>query len=577
MSSLILQLGILPALLAGGPSADVPDLRTWDGRHSIQTIDVTVVYFLPKDRRPLPDWRERVDYFAKRIERFHEREFNGQSKLKAHVRGEPFQSAHDTAELRVGDADRIFFKTLREVDEGIKFGRGGDGAFPILLVLSDINWRPLDDFYRLSPRPDGGLEFEGTQSDGWRVPGARSGGARATYLSHRGVGWGLVSADGWRVPYRGSDCVAYHEGVGHPIGLPHTDRADGNVMSLGQYQGWINESWVDEDQKRRLGWTPPEVPEDRSRDLFSTFRASPEPKVPRPGEPVSLAFDWPEGAKLASLKVECQTDLFGPWREAHCEPGSNGSPPRSISLGSFDHSTPVSYRVRVVIVDDDSAEVWGYFQVRTDPEANPEPSETVRSSLLKTEAAPPPEWTLSDKLADREINLMERIDPERDTVLGAWTLKDGRLESPKQYAARIELPGDAPEEYLLTVVAEPLDEPNGLILGQRLGGQRFLILLDYASSDPKASAIENIDGRNVGNETTFRDNLFRQGKPSKIVSAVRTSGVRVIVDGDVVIDWKGRPDQLSLADYWTTPRDLPFLGAYDCRYKFHRVGLTPLD
>src|SRR5690606_8280380 len=113
-------------------------LKTWDGRHSMRAVDVTIVYFVPRDRRPLPDWRERVDYFARRIERFHEREFNGQSKLTAHVSDEPFRSAHATAELRVGDANRIFFKTMSEVDEALKFGRDDNGAFPILLVLSDI-------------------------------------------------------------------------------------------------------------------------------------------------------------------------------------------------------------------------------------------------------------------------------------------------------------------------------------------------------------------------------------------------------------------------------------------------------
>jgi len=577
MSSVILQLGLLPALLASAPTSDSPDLKTWDGRHSIRAIDVTVVYFVPRDRRPLPDWRERVDYFARRIERFHEREFNGQSKLTARVRDEPFRSNHDTAELRVGDANRIFFKTLREVDEALDFGRSDDGAFPILLVLSDINWRPLDDFYRLSPRPNGDLEFEGSYAGDLHVPGAKSGGARATYLSGRGVGWGLVSADGWRVPYRGSDCVAYHEGVGHPIGLPHTDQADGNVMSLGQYRGWISESWVDEDQKRRLGWTPPKAPLDRPRDLFSTFRSLPDPKVPRPAEPVALACDWPEDVKLASCKVEYQTDLFGAWSEVPCELGQDGEPPRSIPLGAFDRPTPVSYRVRVSTVDGDSVELWGYFQVRSDPESNPEPTESVRSSILEDEAVAPPEIALGAELVDREIDLLERLDPARDAVAGTWTLQDGELESPKQYAARIELPGDAPKEYLLTVIAEPLDEPNGLILGQRLGGRRFLVLLDFANSDPRASAIENVDGHNVGNATTFRDNLLRKGRPSKIVCAVRETGVRVIVDGNVVIDWKGRPDQLSLSDYWKTPRDALFLGAYDCRYKFHRVGLTPLD
>ena len=46
-------------------------------------------------------------------------------------------------------------------------------------------------------------------------------------------------------------------------------------MSLGQYRGWLNESWLDKEQKTRLGWHPDT--EDRESDaqieLFNKFRA----------------------------------------------------------------------------------------------------------------------------------------------------------------------------------------------------------------------------------------------------------------------------------------------------------------
>ena len=245
------------------PRPLLAEIKTWDGKHSIEKIAVTVVYFVPRDREPLPDWKERVSYFCRRIERFHEREFQGQSTMKTAMRPEPFQSARTTDQLRGGDANFIFFQTLREVDEALHFGRDERTAFPILLVLSEINWRPLDDFFRVKPTGDGGWKFEGNYSNGRHFPGAEAGGARATYLANRGVGWGLVSADGWRVPYRGTDCVVYHEGCGHTVGLPHPEPGNNSVMSLGQYHGWISESWLDEAQKKKLGWKPPEQPFDR--------------------------------------------------------------------------------------------------------------------------------------------------------------------------------------------------------------------------------------------------------------------------------------------------------------------------
>lgn len=366
-------------LLVTCPAPTLAQLKTWDQKHSIERIDLTVVYFLPQDRDPLPDWQDRVRYFCRRIEQFHEREFQGQSKLKATVRPEPLRSAKTTAQLRDGDANFIFFKTLEEADQALQFGRQERQGFPILLVLSDINWRPLDDFYRVKPNPKGGWIFEGNYSNGRHFPGAEAGGARATYLADRGVGWGLVSADGWRVPYRGTDCVVYHEGCGHTVGLPHPRQGNNSVMSLGQYAGWISESWLDEDQKVRLGWKPPEKPFDRRSDLFSTFTALAEPAEPKPNSPVSLRLTWPENTRVKSYRVRLQTDLWGPWLEVQTPPLADQQPPTAIALGALDRATPVSYRVDATTTDDRTVELWGYFQVREKSGAIPTPP-SARSS-----------------------------------------------------------------------------------------------------------------------------------------------------------------------------------------------------
>lgn len=560
----------IPLLLAAGTAllqtpAQANGLKTWDGKHSIDRIDVTVVYFVPRDRQPLADWRDRVDYFCRRLTRFHEREFGGQSVVEMKPLPEPFRSARSTAQLRDGDANFIFFQTLREVDADLQFGQGEKKGFPILLVLSDINWRALDDFHRVRS-VDGKLEFEGINDNGRHFPGAESGGARATYLADRGVGWGLVSADGWRVPYRGTDCVVYHEGLGHTVGLPHPDAANQSVMSHGQYGGWISESWIDDDQKKRLGWKPPEKPFDRSRDLFSTFRALPEPVVPKPNEPVSLALDWPAESRVRKVRVRVQTDLAGPWIEVTAPKEDR---PERVPLGSFDRPTPVSYRIDAELEDRQSVELWGYFQVRTAPNVVPLPARLPVEAEAATEAEP----------AEREeVDLLALVDVKKDAVSGVWKSGEDGLTSSKEYGARIELPYEPPEEYRLTVIAEPLDEPNGLILGQRSGDRRFLALVSFATGDVPSSALENVDGKNVGaNATTVQRALLKKGRPSQVICTVRKEVVTVSVDGREIIRWKGDRSRLSLGDYWKTPHDnVLFLGAYDCRYRFTRATLRPM-
>ncbi|TWT57803.1 hypothetical protein KOR42_11700 [Thalassoglobus neptunius] len=358
----------------------VGEVRTWDGRHSIEKIDVFVVYFVPNDRQPLTDWKRRVDYFCRRIEQFHELEYDGQSVLKTTVEAKPFVSRLSTRQLREGDGDAIFFRTLREVDAHFDWNESDSEAFPIVLVLSEINWRPLDDFYRLR-QTENGLEFEGQFIESQHFPGATSGGARATYLSREGKGWGLVSADGWRVPYRGSDCVVYHEGVGHTIGLPHPEPGNGSVMSFGQYRGWISESWLDKDQKVRLGWEPQSDTEKKNNDnLFRQFRAIPDPLEPKPGDEVSLKLDLPFDAIVQSCIAEVQTDVHGPWLESTSSfRNASRADLSSISLGRFDRHTPVSYRVKVTLEDGRFEELWGDFQVGKPHEIA---SEMSRSVLL---------------------------------------------------------------------------------------------------------------------------------------------------------------------------------------------------
>ena len=550
------------------------ETKTWDGKHSTAQIEVMVVYFLPKDRPPLPDWRERVDYFAERITEFHTREFDGQSKLTTVVRPEPFRSARTTTQLRSGDGDFIFFQTLREVSDSLKFGEGEHKAFPILLVLSEINWRPLDDFYRLHPGPQG-LEFEGNLNAGRHFPGATSGGARATYLADRGIGWGLVSADGWRVPYSGSDCVVYHEGVGHTVGLPHPDEGNHSVMSLGQYHGWINESFLNDDQKQRLGWMAFDAAKNPGPSLFTKFRAIPAPAVPRPGQEVLLKCDWPDGAKLQSLRVQVQTDVWGPWHDVVSPVNPDGAVPGLISLGTYDRPTPISYRIDASTQDGQKVELWGYLQVRAKDDEPPLPAELTGDLAPAVSDVPPTDQR--GVAQGTEIELLPLVDPEQDGVSGAWTKGEGGLTSPKQYGARIELPYTSPEEYDLTTIVEPLDEPNGLILGHRSGGQRFLVLLGYAAGETRQSALENIDGKNVGNASTVAGPLFVKGRPAQVICSVRKTGVTVRVDGRIVIDWTGEPKQLGLGEYWETPhKEVLFLGAYDCRYRVSRVTLTPV-
>jgi len=548
------------------------EVKTWDGEHSIEQVEVTAVYFLPADREALPDWSERISYYCQRLEKFHNREYGGQSTLKVKQREKPIRSKLSTRQLRQGDADAIFFRTLKETDNQLNFAAEKTGAFPILLVFSEINWRPLDDFYRLKPTIDG-PKFEGNFGRRGHFPGATAGGARATFLSRDRKGWGLVSADGWRVPYCGSDCVIYHEGVGHTVGLPHPDQQDGSVMSVGQYRGWLSESWLKKEQKIHLGWDPElAVPFETKQPLFTEFRAIPSSSAPLPGDDVLLNCDWPENTMLSRCQVRIQTNLHGPWVNVY-EQSSETEPfpaPKHISLGSFDRPTPVSYRIDVTTSSDETEELWGYVQVRKSPKEPPLPH-------AFSEALPVQNTKIPVAIQEQEVDLLSTIDLENAWSHGEWTMIDGKLVSPKMFAARIELPETELEEYCMVAIVEPIDEPNAFLLGLRSREHRFVSMVNFQNSDDVRSAIENVDGINVGNITTTDGALLKQNRLTQIMVTVTKDRVTTVVDGHTINSFHGNADRLSLGDYWKTPNEKAlFLGTYNCSFRIHRLTIAPV-
>src|SRR6185437_2334122 len=71
---------------------------------------------------------------------------------------------------------------------------------------------------------------------------------------------------------------------------------------------------------------------------------------------------------------------------------------------------------------------------------------------------------------------------------------NGNLESPKENGARIEVSYQPPTEYRLTVIAEPLDAPDGLVLGLRLGDKRVLATLNGFGATMPLCQLQNVNG-----------------------------------------------------------------------------------
>ncbi len=174
------------------------------------------------------------------------------------------------------------------------------------------------------------------------------------------------------------------------------------------------------------------------------------------------------------------------------------------------------------------------------------------------------------------VDLLKLIDPVRDSVVGIWTFAEGALVSPGGQWNRIQIPYAPPEEYDLTLVGTRTANLESLNIGLVGGGRQFLAILDGWKGT--RYGLELVDGRPAqDNETTVLRQLFTNGQKSTVVCSVRKEGVRVSVDGNVLVDWKAGYSRLSLYPAWTVPSsEALLLGCYECVWRIDAMTLLPV-
>ena len=340
------------------------EMHTYGGKDNIDKIHGYAVYFVPKGREPLADWKERLNYYARRIEAFHEREFAGQSKLTVEILPQPVIGKNAIAGYEFKDGDVTYNKITKESRAAVNLDRAK--GFPVVIVFADINHCRYDDWERCCAsenckcegHPDacrGNVERNGTEH-----PGSPCGGARAAYFENEHIGVGLVTADGWRVPVLGTDCVVYHEGIGHAIGLPHPEKNNANVMDLGQYFGPISASWLEIEQKKAMGWK--EVPLNKAT-IFSALKVKHGPVRVKAGETFTITATVDKSVSAKDVRAEIQTP---DWKWKKLTKPQIEEDDKNIrykfTVPAFDKPTPVAYRV-VARTERDETEIWGYARV----------------------------------------------------------------------------------------------------------------------------------------------------------------------------------------------------------------------
>jgi hypothetical protein len=150
------------------------------------------------------------------------------------------------------------------------------------------------------------------------------------------------------------------------------------------------------------------------------------------------------------------------------------------------------------------------------------------------------------------------------SVIHVWN--DG--QSPRAVVFPIEFPAEY--DLRLHVVRENRKGNLGLgISCLAADGRNCDIYLDGYFG----SGINGIDGTDYKDpKTNIRKKLFALNKPSEIVCQVRTTGIRVVVDGKAIIDWKG---DLSRLKHVTNEPSRVAIRTHDSQFAITKLELAP--
>jgi serine/threonine protein kinase/formylglycine-generating enzyme required for sulfatase activity len=176
------------------------------------------------------------------------------------------------------------------------------------------------------------------------------------------------------------------------------------------------------------------------------------------------------------------------------------------------------------------------------------------------------------------VDLLARIDPERDALQGAWKW-DGRVLDSPAPLAQLQVPFAPPEHYRLTMEVERTTPPGALTFGLIVGGKTACVALDYNApvKGGLRSGLAGLDGKVLHKrEAAFDGPVLGPGR-NTVVAEVRGNRVTVRVGETGVVDWEGDPDRFTVSPTMAkTDGKRLYLGHLAAGFRFHRLELTPL-
>jgi hypothetical protein len=180
--------------------------------------------------------------------------------------------------------------------------------------------------------------------------------------------------------------------------------------------------------------------------------------------------------------------------------------------------------------------------------------------------------------SDGTIDLLQTLDPELDSVHGLWHNWDGPLYTPRERAARLQIPVNVPESYVLRAEVTRV-RGNGLFgLGLVVAGRQTLLAIDAGGgAQPGRTGLNLLDGkRSAANESTRTASVLPLEKTVRLECRVAPGRIALTAGDRPVIDWRGNARRLSNDAGWNVPNEQwLFLAAHESTFHIRALTLEP--
>jgi hypothetical protein len=178
----------------------------------------------------------------------------------------------------------------------------------------------------------------------------------------------------------------------------------------------------------------------------------------------------------------------------------------------------------------------------------------------------------------KQVNLLRLLDPRLDRVQGIWFYeKNGRLRSPCEFEARLQVPIVPPRSYVLRLKLERLQGTETFGIGVVVGGRQTMISIDNSNS--RFTGLHNLDGKPASdNESTKRGTFLPLHKLASVECRVGDGSIRLSIDNQELMNWHGDPARLSVSPDWPVPHsDWLFISAYNSEFEIRSFKLEVIQ